>query len=1303
MIMFQHKLKIATLNCRGLRKINYPKKRQLYIRHLRSLGYDVLLLQETHAINQQIIQDFNFLFQTTSSHWTTHCGIVSLNNRYSIDVLQDGIDGGRFILANIRLTATSEDDLSFGPTILTVLNIYGRAGSLPQRSAFFTELLNIPFVYTTLNNTYRSPTLVMGDFNYSYDSRRLADGSLASAPDAWTSLLNEHFVDCFKDQKQPTWSVNSSSSIIDYIFCGTSSHHKVDDVEQIFINNTWTDHDLLGISFLYDNPTSRGPGVWKANPLLAKSKKFRADLAQHLQSRQVDLASIQSSSTPQQAWDWVKGDVKHFIKTYQLADNNWRAKELKRLQRKRNMMLRQSKNRGLYFQVLETINVQIGALQESAAELQALKAGKNWREKGEKFAGYLKHTATTREAQRSIHALLDPATNTAFTDQPNKLRIAKHFYSSLFTPDLVEPAVTEELLSSIPVDLRLDTADRSLLTSAIDFDDILEILKASPRKSSPGSDGLPFEILNLVVRFPPLKEILIKVFNDALDQALFPDSWNDSIMTLLKKKGDSKNMGNYRPLSLANCDYKCLTKILNQRMMIVSPKLINAHQIGFIPGKYIAENGLRCQLLMEDAELRWTLARQQGTTSTLDRDIGLLLDQEKAYDRVNLSYFRAVLNRYGFPVSIVNCIHNLMANNQIKININGYLTDPVAKLRGFKQGDPISCICYDLAFEPFLQSILQDQDFRGYELQNQVDATAPVIPTKILCYADDALVFVHDKQDLRLLKYYMDLFCRASNARFNYSKVDAFSLSGRDTSGYWSRSLADMNIHHLHTASDPNPLIYLGFPLIQSTLQRSNFTAALIQKLKKTLQPHSCRSVSVLGKATIVNTLLLSKCWYILRVIPFTQKDIQQITSVAIQFLKKGIFPVIPWKTWTLPRSQGGLGILDVNLQYAALYFRWIFPLLHLDSPSSTTNPLLAILIYHINNQNRSSCHQLPLLFPVARKQLTTKRRANTIDMMYQSIDMLPRDFDEVAINLPTALTLPLSTVIYSDPQSTVKLPRKVHSMTVADVFVVHPTEQYLHWKRSFDPSLAVWQRTPRQLIQGISKGTFKIQPFFLPLCVPSVPSSPSPSSPSLRPFVTHLTTTNNLAITSSTGYKSKSFRQACSSASVVPQHLAAIASAQWSFFWSLSLTMIQRNVVYRLINKCIPHQSLLHLRFPTVHLSPLCVVCSLVDDSIDHFLFECPLKATVWQGIISEFLWPTVTIADIRLSLLSLDFYNIRYSQRPRVSSHHIVIIAMSNIWKAHYRLIFDQTPFAPAAVLNSIRLDIQKMIDEDLIHASL
>ncbi|CEP11739.1 hypothetical protein [Parasitella parasitica] len=129
----------------------------------------------------------------------------------------------------------------------------------------------------------------------------------------------------------------------------------------------------------------------------------------------------------------------------------------------------------------------------------------------------------------------------------------------------IEPTVIQELLSSIPSELCLNDDDRTLLTSTIDFDDILE----------------------------------------------------------LKKKGDSKAMGNYRPISLTNCDYKYFTKVLNQRMMSVSPKLINANQIGFIPGKYIAENGLRCQIIIEDTESRWVMAEQSGSMVSLDKDIGL--------------------------------------------------------------------------------------------------------------------------------------------------------------------------------------------------------------------------------------------------------------------------------------------------------------------------------------------------------------------------------------------------------------------------------------------------------------------------------------------------------------------------------------------------------------------------------------------------------------------------------------------------------------------------------------------------------
>jgi hypothetical protein len=52
------------------------------------------------------------------------------------------------------------------------------------------------------------------------------------------------------------------------------------------------------------------------------------------------------------------------------------------------------------------------------------------------------------------------------------------------------------------------------------------------------------------------------------------------------------------------------------------------------------------------------------------------------------------------------------------------------------------------------------------------------INTKILCYADDARVLIHDGDDLSRLKNHMDVFCNSSNTKFNFNKVEAFSLSG---------------------------------------------------------------------------------------------------------------------------------------------------------------------------------------------------------------------------------------------------------------------------------------------------------------------------------------------------------------------------------------------------------------------------------------------------------------------------------------------------------------------------------------------
>ncbi|GAN10084.1 hypothetical protein MAM1_0318d09619 [Mucor ambiguus] len=124
---------------------------------------------------------------------------------------------------------------------------------------------------------------------------------------------------------------------------------------------------------------------------------------------------------------------------------------------------------------------------------------------------------------------------------------------------------------------------------------------------------------------------------------------------------------------------------------------------------------------------------------------------------------------------------------------------------------------------------------------------------------------------------------------------------------------------------------------------------------------------------------------------------------------------------------------------------------------------------------------------------------------------------------------------------------------------------------------------------------------------------------------------------------------------------------------------------------------------YRALHPSDLCSICSSSSDSSEHFLFDCPTKASAWQAVIFEFLWPTVSIPDIIQAIKTLDFYNIWYSQRHEVLASVIVFITLANIWRSHLRTVFDRTPFTTAAVLTGIRLDIITRIDEDQVHRML
>ena len=76
------------------------------------------------------------------------------------------------------------------------------------------------------------------------------------------------------------------------------------------------------------------------------------------------------------------------------------------------------------------------------------------------------------------------------------------------------------------------------------------------------------------------------------------------------------------------------------------------------------------------------------------------LDQEKVYDKIDHIYLWDILKEYRFPEEFVNLIKAMYSNAKTSIMINGVIHAPIKVVRGVRQGDPMSCLLYNLALKP---------------------------------------------------------------------------------------------------------------------------------------------------------------------------------------------------------------------------------------------------------------------------------------------------------------------------------------------------------------------------------------------------------------------------------------------------------------------------------------------------------------------------------------------------------------------------------------------------------------------------
>lgn len=365
-------------------------------------------------------------------------------------------------------------------------------------------------------------------------------------------------------------------------------------------------------------------------------------------------------------------------------------------------------------------------------------------------------------------------------------------------------------------------------------------------------------------------------------------------IALVPKSNSATNMSKFRPISCCNVIYKCISKMLSTRLKLIMPEIISSYQSAFVPKRLIGDNIL----------LAKSLCRNYHLNSGEPRS-AIKPDLRKAFDSINWSFLRKVLEKMGFPLIFVNWIMKCVSSCMVSVKVNGALEGYFQAKSGLRQGDPVSPYLFVISMEVLTACInraIERADFKYHW-----KAASPTISHFI--FANDILLFA--KGEVNSVKTLLDgvnSFSRLSGLMVNQEKSACFF--------YNVAPAIEQQIIHLSGFNRGTfPVTYLGLPLITSKLKARD-CLPLILKLCLKFESWLCRFLSFAGRLQLLKLVLFGTQSYWTTNLFLPKCILKQIQSMYIKFLWGGSHTSsaaakVAWKDCCLPKSEGGLGLRD--------------------------------------------------------------------------------------------------------------------------------------------------------------------------------------------------------------------------------------------------------------------------------------------------------------------------------------------------------------------------------------------------------
>ena len=652
----------------------------------------------------------------------------------------------------------------------------------------------------------------------------------------------------------------------------------------------YTDHHLVWGYFDFDKH-DRVPGLWSLNNSILKDRtytKLITDFGEEWKTVKHKYKDILFW------WDLGKKKIKNLTINY--------CKEKRRTERtyiynlKRDeIQLRQLDERGLLDDQWELVRVQNKIKDYENKELQGarIRVKVDEIEQGERCTSYF----VKLERQKAKHKMI----TTLITD--NKTVITKHddilnetaeFYKRLYTSERTDNSSQHFLLNKMT--RTLCDSDRDECEGEITLDEVRSAIKTFTNDKSPGCDGLTAEFYQTF--FGVIGSDLVDVINYAFKNKKLTLTMRRGIIVLIWKGNEREYLKNWRPISLLNCDYKIITKILASRISDFIPKIIHPNQKCSVKGRSIHDGTSLIRDLIE-------YVNRNNLPGLI-----VSLDQTKAYDRVEWDFLFKVLEKFNFGPNFIKMIKTCYNNIQSAVKVNGFVSSFFYLSRGIRQGCPISTVLYILVAESLAEAVRADSKIKGIALPDG-------FVSKWVGYSDDGNATLSDFDSVKQLFKILNIYQRASGAKVNLLKTNGF-LMGKLR--YEKDTPLDIRWNN-------EKIKILGITFGNVDVSADNWEPK-IRKIKTILNIWSNRKLTLHGKVVAVNSLATSGIWYLSNILELPEKYAKEIDKIIFDFIWSYRKHFISKEQIQLPKELGGLGVVNVRLKIKEQRIKFISRLL---------------------------------------------------------------------------------------------------------------------------------------------------------------------------------------------------------------------------------------------------------------------------------------------------------------------------------------------------------------------------------------